>query len=805
MGDVPNQTLEIGANVTVDVASKVTLTDGDPIITYYVTCTTPANTSFTMPSATGIFQGPVDEGVYHCQATAEDKDGLSNIDEFSIRAVPPSSGGPDDICIGRVSYDKRGFIGACGNFFGLARGGFNCQQQVSLRNINPEHNLTNVEVAYDTSFMSGSFFGGCGIKKGEGGESCKRNEGISFGPIDMINNNIYYDLGDIASNTVDILTEYAIMEMSMFNFNNVYAKYTMDGNTYEGKVKKCPSEDNADDICYANVDYHPLDPGGFCGDFFGLMQGGFNCVQEITLRNLSGDDDLTGVEVAMDTSLFSGNFFGECGIEDGEGDENCTTSELMDFGPVSMFGNNIYYELEDIASNTVDTITEYAIMSMSMFNGENLHASYVKNGHIYSGKIKPCPVLDNANDICRGKTTGGCAFFIFMCETSVPLKNTSTEFNLTNTEIFFDSSSLFKFFATCSVDDERNGRNCTNKANFEFGPTFIPTFFSFFSRGTLYDMEDRFTVSNPNHSVQQGAFFDMFAFFSRGGSIYANYIKDNEYHSGLVRACPEEPKIGTVWVPNAEHTFAETIPQNYTNNSDDTEQLNIPGATHLNVTVNGKLEQPGCASGSSWFFSNFFNFFFDRCGGGFFNLFGGGGKNNTCFDWVTITNADGQTSNKLCGDISNITYEVAGSHIDLLFHSDDSKVEHGASVTISSVAVDAVDDFYSTPKNTTLIVGYPGAFANDKGTDLRFVSFTPPSKGTITSYDPNEGTFTYVPDTGLDNVDDTLTYTMTDKYGATDTATVHIHIGTDTEYCISCYGVVTINVSCIKRVDDRHT
>ncbi len=156
--------------------------------------------------------------------------------------------------------------------------------------------------------------------------------------------------------------------------------------------------ENADDICFEDLSYNARRPFGVCVDF-GIVQGGINCQQNIPLKNQDPDHPLTDVTIALDTSMFSGSFLGDCGIDDGEGNTSCTENQLIDFGPVDMFQDNITYNLDTMDIGDSDTIWEYALMSMAIFNYENLYGSYVKDGKRYRGEIHAC--TNNINNDYR--------------------------------------------------------------------------------------------------------------------------------------------------------------------------------------------------------------------------------------------------------------------------------------------------------------------------------------------------------------------------------------------------------------------
>lgn len=93
MGDVPNQLITVGTPFSLNISTYVTLTDSDPIISYTLSGTLPAGLSFN--TTTGIFSGtPTESGTFSLSVTAEDKDGVSNSDSFTLSSEPVSSGPP---------------------------------------------------------------------------------------------------------------------------------------------------------------------------------------------------------------------------------------------------------------------------------------------------------------------------------------------------------------------------------------------------------------------------------------------------------------------------------------------------------------------------------------------------------------------------------------------------------------------------------------------------------------------------------------------------------------------------------------
>jgi len=84
MGNIPDSTVQEGSLLNINLSNSVTATDGDPILNYTLTCT-PLLSGVNFNTSTGLLNGyPTTAGTYNCNATATDKDGESNSDDFSI-------------------------------------------------------------------------------------------------------------------------------------------------------------------------------------------------------------------------------------------------------------------------------------------------------------------------------------------------------------------------------------------------------------------------------------------------------------------------------------------------------------------------------------------------------------------------------------------------------------------------------------------------------------------------------------------------------------------------------------------------
>ena len=170
----------------------------------------------------------------------------------------------------------------------------------------------------------------------------------------------------------------------------------------------------------------------------------------------------------------------------------------------------------------------------------------ISNNTLSSTMIVQEPI-NSANDICY--VNDNPSFAGFMTNTSIKINNISGE-NLTDTEVFVDTSGFGSFMSDCSIDSGVSGDGCSNRSNYNFGPMSI------FSKGTLYDLDDKLSSSNPNHTVDQSAMFDM----SSLDAIYVKYTKNNHLYRMQMRSCDSgEPLDFSCAYPK---TFEEIFNQN---------------------------------------------------------------------------------------------------------------------------------------------------------------------------------------------------------------------------------------------------
>jgi uncharacterized repeat protein (TIGR01451 family) len=143
-------------------------------------------------------------------------------------------------------------------------------------------------------------------------------------------------------------------------------------------------EATTQDVCYSEITYTDM----MCMDF-GLFKGGIGCRQTIPLKNISGTA-LSSVNTFIDVSGMSGSVFSDCGIDETSG--NCEQQNNIDFGPIGIFTKGISYDMPNYDVDASHTIYETSLMSMAIFSGNNLYATYEKNGEYYSSQISACPV-----------------------------------------------------------------------------------------------------------------------------------------------------------------------------------------------------------------------------------------------------------------------------------------------------------------------------------------------------------------------------------------------------------------------------
>jgi len=127
------------------------------------------------------------------------------------------------------------------------------------------------------------------------------------------------------------------------------------------------------------------------------------------------------------------------------------------------------------------------------------------------------------------------------------------------------------------------------------------------------------------------------------------------------------------------------------------------------------------------------------------------------------TKRSGPVLDSSCGEFSGDTRVSA--YADFI-----AGILNNGSVTPST---DAVDDSYSTPYGTALIVNPPGVLSNDSGDSLSITKLDGPFNGSIIF--GNAGDFTYTPKPGFSGTDSFI-YSINGSDGNTDTANVIITV-----------------------------
>ena len=138
------------------------------------------------------------------------------------------------------------------------------------------------------------------------------------------------------------------------------------------------------------------------------------------------------------------------------------------------------------------------------------------------------------------------------------------------------------------------------------------------------------------------------------GDTYVLELKAYSGNSDYTLYISTTTATTTTWIKNASGTSASTDPTPYLDDSDATETLTITGATELDVTITGTLENE------------------TDCG----------------YDYVRITDSANVQSVKYCGNIDE-TYTATGPTVTLDFHSDGGVVAQGATVTIANATAPA--------------------------------------------------------------------------------------------------------------------
>ena len=163
----------------------------------------------------------------------------------------------DDICYEPVELDGTMCVNA-----GPCGGGIDCKKSYPLRNISGS-TLSDVEVDYDESGMSGTYGSSCGVDdtNGKAGE-CKSENNVDMGPAGILGSTTHYKLdNDIDSgNNENKVWAKNLVRGGCFEGSSLYATYVKNGRKHRGRVKACPPS-----YCETHnlsQGFHVIDPDG---------------------------------------------------------------------------------------------------------------------------------------------------------------------------------------------------------------------------------------------------------------------------------------------------------------------------------------------------------------------------------------------------------------------------------------------------------------------------------------------------------------------------------------------------------------
>jgi len=145
-------------------------------------------------------------------------------------------------------------------------------------------------------------------------------------------------------------------------------------------------EENAYDVCYEE----PIYEGSMCVDMGNGFQGGTGCKQTIPIRNLS-PYKLENTKIVIDKSGDNFSMGFDCGIDGvSQNGDGCEEKSSYTMNPIPSFDENIYFNTNVFNPSSVQEIYSQSNVNISMFTGDNLYASYRKDGVDYAGKIPAC-------------------------------------------------------------------------------------------------------------------------------------------------------------------------------------------------------------------------------------------------------------------------------------------------------------------------------------------------------------------------------------------------------------------------------
>jgi len=249
-----------------------------------------------------------------------------------------------------------------------------------------------------------------------------------------------------------------------------------------------PVIENANDLCYEEID-----TSGIACIGIGMCAGGIGCTKTYPLKNI-GLTTLTKVQAYYDETGLGGSFGNNCGVDPSG---SCQSKSNVDFGPIGLLGQSTEFILNnDIASNDNNNkIWTKSFVSGSCFNGEKLHAIYVKDGKKYRGKIKACGAL--------GPTIGFDKDTYQISEDYTKADYDSSAMEVTiqlSQAVTFDTSVVYTTRDGSAIGGE-DYRTTTGTAEIKAGDTVIKIYIDIFHDPAI-ELDEYFYIDlssiNPN-------------------------------------------------------------------------------------------------------------------------------------------------------------------------------------------------------------------------------------------------------------------------------------------------------------------
>ncbi|MEA2029076.1 MAG: putative Ig domain-containing protein, partial [Campylobacterota bacterium] len=239
---VPEQTIPLDENFSIDFSTYVDATDGDPILSYSLSgISLPSSVEFN--TTTGILSGKyTDTSEYPTvELRAKDKDGESNASIFKVLVVSDTNityvETADDLC-----YDTVETSGMCMGMMSLM-----CTVTTPIRNLS-DLLLSDVKILFeDSSNLNFSAFADCGVDGSSlqdvGG--CLTNSLMSGGPFTMFSEGLLFDtVPDYTAKDTHSVYSTVMFEFAMFSDETLKGSYQKDGVYYRGVLKACQEDES---------------------------------------------------------------------------------------------------------------------------------------------------------------------------------------------------------------------------------------------------------------------------------------------------------------------------------------------------------------------------------------------------------------------------------------------------------------------------------------------------------------------------------------------------------------------------------